>query len=100
MKKSVKNTMALLMLISTLTLASCWTMTHTVGQGGQGGQIETAKQWYVLWGLVPISEVDSKEMAGGASDYTVTTEMTFIDGLISAVLGGISIGTRTVEVEK
>jgi len=37
------------------------------------------RQWDVLWGLVPINEVKSEEMAGDAEDYVVDTELTFLD---------------------
>jgi hypothetical protein len=54
-----------------------------------------------LWviALVPINEIDSNSMAGGATDYTIKTQQTFVDGLISAVTGGI-ITIRTVTVTK
>lgn len=54
----------------------------------------------MLWGLVPLNTVDAKAMANGASDYTVVTQMTFIDGLISALIGGLSVGARTVSVTR
>lgn len=81
-------------------LTSCFTLTHAVGNGGKGVVSESAKQWYVLWGLVPINTVDVKSMTGGASDYTVVTQMTFVDGLISAVLNFASVHTRTVTVTR
>ena len=98
MRQTVKHLFTLLMVFGVLTFSSCYTMEHTVGEGAQSNKVETAKQWYVLWGLVPLNEVDSKAMADGDTNYTVVTEMSFIDGLISSVLGGLTIGTRTVEV--
>ena len=77
----------------------CMTLTHVVGEGAQGRHVEKERQWYVLWGLVPINEVDSHEMADGAVDYTVTSQVTFVDGLISILLGGFSFQTQTVFVE-
>ncbi len=100
MKKNLKHSLTLLMLVSTLTLTSCFTMTHVVGKGAQSNNTQIAKQWYALWGLVPINTVDTKAMAGDTPNYTVTTEMTFIDGLISGILNFVSINTRTVEVTK
>jgi PBP1b-binding outer membrane lipoprotein LpoB len=84
----------------TMLFASCATHVHTVGKGAQSSQTVQKKQWYALFGLVPINTVDSKEMASGAKDYTIKTEQSFIDGIISAFAGIITINVRTVEVKK
>ena len=95
-----KNLLIVLLTFSLLFASTgCMTLTHVVGEGAQGAQIEEERQWYVLWGLVPINEVDSHEMADGAVDYTVTSQVTVIDGLISIVLGWVSIQSQTVFVE-
>lgn len=97
----MRKNLLIVILASTLLVAStgCMTLTHVVGEGAQGARVEEKRQWYVLWGLVPLNEVDSHEMAEGAIDYTVTSQMTVIDGLISIVLGWISIQSQTVFVE-
>lgn len=84
----------------TLSLSACYTNTHVVGQGAQGTEEVEAKQWYALFGLVAITDHDSKEMAGGASDYTITTQHTFIDMLIGAFTGIVTIQPMTVKVQK
>ncbi len=89
-----------LLLVLSFTLNSCYTLEHTVGDGAQGGQTEDARQWYVLWGLVPMNEVDSKQMAGGATDYTITTQHTFVDYVIGFFTGIVSIVPKTVKVTK
>lgn len=81
-------------------MSSCYSLTHQVGNGAQGGTEVAKKQWYALWGLVAINDVDSHQMAGGAEDYTIKTEHTFIDLIISAVTGFVSIQVKTVEVTK
>ncbi len=58
------------------------------------------KQWYALWGAVPINEVSSKQMAGGAENYTIITQRTFLDYIISAFTGSVSITVQTVRVKK
>lgn len=88
------------LLVFLFSYAGCYTQTHIVGDGAQGTQKVEKRQWFALWGLVPISEVDSKTMAEGAEDYTITTETTFIDGLISVFTGIVTIGPRTVRVVK
>ncbi|MCF8303751.1 MAG: Bor family protein [Bacteroidales bacterium] len=51
-----------------------------------------------MWGLVPINEVDSHEMAQGHENYQIESEISFIDFLIGAVLGFATIQTQTVTV--
>ena len=81
-------------------LSSCYTLEHTVGNGAQGSSVEKTRQWYALWGLVPINQTDTKAMAGGAQDYTITTKHTFVDFVISAFTGIVTIQPKTVEVKK
>ncbi|RQV97723.1 hypothetical protein EH221_03560 [bacterium] len=83
-----------------VTLVGCYTNTHVVGKGAQGSDVTTARQWYVLFGLIPINEVDSQQMTGGAKDYTITTQFTFIDIVIGAFTGVVSIQPMTVTVTK
>ena len=89
-----------LAVISAFLLTSCYTINHKVGQGAQGNNVTTERQWYVLWGLVPINNVDSKQLAGGATDYTVKTEMTFVDVVIGAFTSIITVTPMSVSVTK
>ncbi len=90
----------LIMIFALATLQGCYTMKHTVGDGAKGNVTEEARQWYVLWGLVPINTVDSKEMARGARDYTVTTQMAPLDVLINIFTTYVTIVSRTVTVQR
>ncbi|GGB70955.1 hypothetical protein GCM10007424_08680 [Flavobacterium suaedae] len=80
---------------ASLLLTSCYTYTTVVGKGAQGNQ--TVKKWnhYVVYGLAPVGVSDAKEMAGGATDYTVTTEQSFVNGLVSALTFGLYSPTTT-----
>lgn len=60
----------------------------------------SAKQWYALFGLIPLNKVDTKQMAGDASDYTITTKQDITDILLGMVVSVVTLGTRTVTVEK
>ncbi len=80
------------------SMTSCLSMEHTVGQGAQGAQLSTERQWYVLWGLVPINKVDSKAMADHSENYTVKTAITPLDFVINAVTGVVSVYSQSVEV--
>lgn len=82
-------------LIATLS-SSCYVYTSTVGSGPQGNQEVTEWNHYLIYGLAPINVSDSKTMAGGAENYSVTTKQTFVNGLISALTGGIYTPTTTI----
>lgn len=81
-------------------LSSCYSSSHIVGSGGKGGEVIAKKQWFALYGLAPLNTVNSKELAGTATDYTVTTKFTFVDHLIGAVTGFLTIRPMTVQVQK
>jgi hypothetical protein len=89
-----------LLIVAMLFVIGCAAHVHKVGEGAQGNDITMARQWYVLWGIVPINEVDTNAMAEEAIDYEITTSVTPIDFVINAVLGNISINCRTVTVQK
>jgi len=94
MKKTVKM-LAAAVLMSTM-LTSCYTYTMTVGNGAQSNTQVKKMNHYLIYGLAPISVSNPAEMAGGAKDYTVTIEHTFVDGLINAITFGIYTPTTTV----
>ncbi len=81
-------------------LAGCFTINHKVGKGAQGSTKVEQRQWYVLWGLVPISEIDSQAMAGGATDYTIQTQFSVVDVIIGIFTGLVTVQPRTVTVTK
>jgi hypothetical protein len=89
-----------LLIVGMLFVIGCAAHVHKVGEGAQSNDITTARQWYVLWGFIPINEVDTNAMAEEAIDYEITTSVTPIDFVINAVLGNISINCRTVTVQK
>ena len=65
---------------------------HIIGKGSQTGVIVKARQWYVLFGLIPINQVNINEMSGGASDFEITTKRSW--------LGFLGWGARLVIVRK
>ncbi len=96
-KKSIS---LMIMIVILLTLAACATHVHTVGRGPQTGQEMEARQWYAVFGLVPINDVDTNQMAAGASDYEIKTEQTLIDGIITYFTSIVTVSCRTVKVTK
>jgi hypothetical protein len=96
--KTIKTFLVTFLLV--FLLSSCMSLTHVVGTGASSGVTSEKKQWYALWGLVPINEVNSKAMAEGASNYTIKSKVKFIDYVISAFTGAVSVNVQTVTVQK
>jgi len=86
---------AFVMLLAATTMSSCYTYTCIVGKGAQGTESVTKHNSYLIDGLVALNVSDSHEMAGGATDYTVVTKHTFVDGLLAAITGSIYSPTTT-----
>ncbi len=84
-----------LLFVSSMLLTSCYSYTSVVGEGAKGMTQITKKNHYVIAGLGAINVSDSKAMAGGAKNYTVKTEQTFVDGLLSMITFGIYTPTTT-----
>lgn len=81
-------------------LSGCYTLNHQVGDGANGANSVKKKQWYILWGLVPINSVDSKAMAGGAENYTIQSQQAIDDIIIGLFTGWVTIYPQTVKVTK
>ncbi len=92
--------MMILLLVFSILLTSCASHKHIIGSGAQGGATVEKRQWYALWGLVPIGDVDSNEMAGGSANYEIETTHTGLDWIINFFTGVVSITSRTVIVTK
>lgn len=97
MKRVVALTVVTAML---LVVVGCSTHLHVIGNGGQSGQKMEARQWYVLWGLVPINDIDTSMMAAGAQDYTIKTQQSALDVVINIFTGLVTVYSRTVTITK
>ena len=97
--KKILTAISILILI-TFALSSCYVMNHTVGEGAKGNSEVVQRQWYVLWGLAPLNDVDTNSMAGGAEDYNIEVKQSFVDAIIGAFTGAVTIAPRTVTVTK
>lgn len=101
MKNTIMKMMSAFLVVLVMAGSTgCYTMHHVVGDGAKGNTVETERQWYILWGLVPLNKVDSKAMAKGSSNYEVKTEMTFIDAIIGAFTSIVTVVPMTIEVKK
>tara|TARA_B100001758_G_scaffold224989_1_gene216726 strand:- start:167 stop:403 length:237 start_codon:yes stop_codon:yes gene_type:complete len=77
---------------------ACATHTHDVGKGAQGDVVKKGRQLWVI-NLVPINQVDTAAMAGDATDYTIETQVEFVDILVTVLSSNI-ITSRSVKVKK
>ena len=93
-KKSIVN--IALVLVLSVSMTSCYTYTHSVGDGPQTGVMVKEKNHYFIAGLAQGKQSDPQEMAGGAKDYEVTIKHTFVDGLLNALTFGIYTPTTTI----
>ncbi len=81
--------------IPMMVLTSCFTYTYNVGSGPQTGVKTEQKNQYLIFGLAPMKVSDPTVMAGGATNYSVTIQHTFVDGLLQAITFGIYTPTTT-----
>ncbi len=97
----IKRTMAIIVLtIVLLCMLACSAHVHSVGDGPRTGDSYQQRQWYALWGLIPLNEVDTNHMAGNSIDYEIKTETRFIDFVISYFTGFATINCRSVTVTR
>jgi hypothetical protein len=93
MKKTIK--ISSIAFVLSIMLTSCYSYTSVVGKGAQGNSEVSKWNHYAIGGLAPIGVSDSKEMAAGATDYTVRTRQSFVNGLIAAITFTIYTPTTT-----
>ena len=101
MKQVLKKATAIgiLAVLAMTMLVGCMTHEHIVGTGAATGYTESAKQWYLLGGLLSLNPVDTKAMSGAAQNYKIITQTTVIDAVISGLTFGLLV-PRTVKVIK
>ena len=109
----MNNKLTTITLIISMLFISCATHLHNVGHGPQTGIKVTSRQYYLLYGLVPLNSVDTNKMAGIDSngnyitDYEIQTQTGPIDIVLAFGLGVFTFGigpaiiqSRTVTVTK
>ena len=103
----MKNKTAILMVVTSLLIVACSTHVHTIGTGPETGIRVTSRQFYLLYGLIPLNTVDTNEMADGATNYEIQTQLGLVDAGISVALAIVTFGigpaivqSRTITVTK
>lgn len=71
---------------------------HSIGLGATGTGVETARQYYVLFGFAKVNEVDPQRMAGGLTSYSIETSYGLLDLLLAPFLLPLTATSRTVVV--
>lgn len=101
MKQILKKATAIgiLAVLAMTMLVGCMTHEHIVGTGAATGYTESAKQWYLIGGLMALNNVDTKAMSGAAQNYKIITQTTIIDAVIGSLTLGLLV-PRTVKVIK
>ena len=94
MKKNLMKMVAIIF-VSSVLLTSCYSYDIVVGKGAQGSEIVSQWNHYVIFGLAPVGVSDAKVMAGGAENYNVNISHSFVNGLVSAITGGLYSPTTT-----
>jgi len=96
----MKKVVALILIIGLIMMLGCAAHVHKVGVGAKKGITVQKRQWYALWGLAPLNEIDTRTMAGDAKDYEIKTEASAVDIIINIFTSYITITSRTVTVTK
>lgn len=90
----------LLIVVLIISFVGCAAHIHKIGVGAKKGIKTEKRQWYALWGLAPLNEIDTRNMAGDAADYEIKTETSPVDIIINFFTGMITVTSRTVTVTK
>jgi len=84
----IRKSIAIILLLFVVFYSSgCMSHTHVVGKGAQSTQSMESRQWYILFGLVPLNNANSAELAKGAADYTIKSEITPLDFIMNIEIG-------------
>ena len=89
--------------LTILTFSACSPHTHIVGTGPSSGLENSARQYYILFGLVPLNKVDTNSLIGDATNFSIDTRVGGMDILVGIAAGMIiptTISSRTVTVTK
>ena len=89
-----------LLIVAMVFIIGCAAHTHKVGHGPAFNRTNVERQWYILYGLVPINHVDTQVMADGRRNYEITTQITLVDFLYRAIFLPTTITSRTVRVTR
>ena len=93
-------TASLVVAVSLALLCGCAQHIHKIGSGPSGTDVVEQRQWYILFGLVPLNNADTSVMAAGATNYQIKTAITPLDFVINIFTEWVTVVSRTVTVTK
>ena len=96
----MKKIVPIMLIMFAMVVVGCSAHVHAVGNGPQTGEVESARQWYILFGLVPLNTVDTGAMTNGSGDYEIKTVSGPIDIIIGMPATYITVRSRTVTVTR
>ena len=77
---------------------ACMSHRHVVGMGPTGSGEVVARQYYWLFGLIGVNDVDPQRMAPQLTSYLIETKYGFVDLLLSPFLFPLLATSRTVVI--
>jgi hypothetical protein len=87
-----------LLIVGVASGGGCTAHRHTVGLGPTGTGETSVRQWYLLFGLAPVNEVDTQRLAPDLTSYAIETRSSFLDIVLLPLLLPFTVVTRTVTV--
>jgi hypothetical protein len=98
LRPSARRLAAAALLTAAACLGGCMSHTHVVGLGPTGTGETSARQYYFLFGIIRLNEVDAQRMAPELTSYSVHTRVAFVDLLLAPLLLPLTATSRTVTV--
>jgi hypothetical protein len=77
---------------------SCVAHSHVVGLGAAGSNTVVDRQYYWIFGLYQVNDVDARRMSGDLTSYTIETRFGWVDLLLLPLLLPLTATSRTVVV--
>jgi len=108
----MKRLVSLILVVAlVLTFAGCYTVNIKAPEGKKiylaskpvVSPDNSKKVFYILWGLVPITDNSTVDLLANypdGSEVAVSTKYTFIDQIINMIAGLLTINCQTVEVQR
>ena len=95
--KRNRGGLAAALALALVLLTACQVHSHRIGGGATGSGEESARQFYILFGWLPLNDVDTQRMTADLSSYEIRTEFSAIDLLLTPLLL-LTVTSRTVTV--
>ena len=77
---------------------ACVSNQHVVGLGPTGTGVQSARQYYALFGLVQINDVETQRLATDLTSYSIDSRFGWIDLLLAPFLLPVTGTSRTITV--